>query len=70
MLQKEFENRRAANIKALELMLEKPAVKVIELIEILLEQNPALPVIVQDGDRQRPVLCVWADLENGVRLQV
>lgn len=70
MLQKEFDDRKAANIRALELLFEKPAVKVIELVEILLEQNPGLPVIVEDGERQRPVVCVWADLENGVRLQV
>lgn len=70
MLQKEFENRRAAQIKALETMNEKPALKVIELVEILLEQNPGLPVVLQDGSWQFPIVSVRADAENGVRLYV
>jgi len=68
--QKEFEDRRAAQIKALETMIEKPAMKVIELVEILLEQDPSLPVVVQDGDFELPIVCVQADAEHGVRLYV
>jgi len=66
--QKEFEDRRAAQIKALETMIEKPGIKVIELVEILLEQNPGLPVVLQDGCWQFPIVSVRADPENGVRL--
>ncbi len=68
--QKEFDDRKAANIRAVELMIEKPGIKVIELVEILLEQEPGLPVVLQDGSWQFPIVSVRADPENGVRLYV
>ena len=68
--QKEFDGRKAANIRAVKLMIEKPALKVIELVEILLEQEPGLPVVLQDGSWQFPIIAAVADAENGVRLYV
>ena len=70
MLQKEFEKRKVANIRALKAMPAKPALKVIELVEILLEQHPGLPVVLQDGNFELPIVSVQADAERGVRFYV
>ncbi len=68
--QKEFDGRKAANIRAVKLMIEKPALKVIELVETLLEQNPGLPLTVQDGNRQLRIDSVTVDFIKGVQLHV
>ena len=69
MLQeKEFKDRKAANIRALRAMAAKPAVKAIDLLEILLEQDPGLPVVLQDGNFDLPIVSVQADAEHGIRL--
>ncbi len=68
--QKEFDDRKAANIKAVKLMNENPAFKVIEMVEILLDQNPGLPLTVQDGNRQLRIVSVTVDFIKGVQLHV
>ncbi len=68
--QKEFDDRKAANLRAVKLMIETPALKVIELVETLLEQNPGLPVTVQDGNRQLRIDSVTVDFIKGVQLHV
>lgn len=69
--QKEFDDSKAANIRAVKLMIEKPpALKVIELVETLLEQNPGLPLTVQDGNRQLRIDSVTVDFIKGVQLHV
>ena len=68
--QKEFDDSKAANIRAVELMIEKPRLKVIDLVETLLEQNPGLPLTVQDGNRQLRIVSVTVDFIKGVQLHV
>lgn len=76
MDQKEFDKRKAAQINALEclaVLYEKPAVKVvkvIDLVEMLLRQNPSLPVVMQVGTQQFAIVSVVADSQNVVRLYV
>lgn len=70
MLQKEFEKSKAAQIKALKTWIENPAIKVIGMVEILLEQNPGLPLTVQDGNRQLRIVSVTVDFIKGVQLHV
>lgn len=69
MRKKEFDKRRTANIRALELMAEKPALKVIELVEILLEQDRNLAVVVNVEGRELSIISVLTGGENNVRLQ-
>lgn len=70
MKQAEFEQRRESQIKALGATMAKPAVKTIELIEFLLEQDPGLPVPVQYGNHQFLVTSVRIDAEGRVRLYI
>ena len=70
MDQKDFERRKAAQIKALKAMNEKPMIKVIDLVEMLLEENPSLPMVIQIGTYQFPITSVCADDENNVQLHV
>ena len=66
--QKEFEARRVRNKRSLEAMEEKPGIKVIDLVEILLEQPADSRVVFQDGTWQFPIVSVRACAEHGVRL--
>jgi len=66
MDQKEFEMRRIALKRALKAVDEKPIVKVIDLVELLLMENPGLPVVVQVGTRQFPIAFVLADDDETV----
>lgn len=66
MDQKEFETRRSAQKKALKSVDEKPIVKVIDLVEILLLENPGLPVVLQVGSWQFPIAYVRADDDENV----
>lgn len=71
MDQHEFETRRSAQKRALESVDEKPIVKVIDLVEILLLENPGLPVVLQVGSWQFPIAYVRADDdENVVRIGI
>ncbi|MCJ7805719.1 hypothetical protein MUP46_03705 [Patescibacteria group bacterium] len=63
-----FENRRAAQVQALRAM--QPAMKVIELIEELLKENPSLPVTVEIGSRQFSITSVKVDEDGKVRIRV
>lgn len=62
----EFETSRAAQKKALKAINEKPIVKVIDLVELLLLENPGLPVVVQVGSWQFPIAYVRADDDENV----
>ena len=67
----EFETSRAAQKKALKAVDEKPVVKVIDLVELLLLENPGLPVVVQVGTRQFPIAYVRADDdENNIQIGI
>jgi len=66
MQQNEFEMRRMALKRALKAVDEKPIVKAIDLVEILLGENPGLPVFVQVGTRQFPIAYVRADDDEAV----
>ncbi|MBA7495859.1 hypothetical protein ES702_06455 [subsurface metagenome] len=70
MDQNEFERHKAAQIRALNAMDEKPMIKVIDLVELLLKENPSLPVVIQVGTRKMPITSVLADDENNVQLKV
>ena len=71
MDQKEFETSRAAQKKALKAIDEKPIVKVIDLVELLLLENPGLPVVVQVGSWQFPIAYVRADDdENNIQIGI
>ena len=71
MDQKEFETRRIAQKRALKSVGKQPIVKVIDLVELLLLENPGLPVVVQVGSWQFPVACVCADdEENSIRIVI
>jgi len=61
MDQSDFEKRRAAQKRTLKAMDKKPMVKVIDLVEMLLQEEPSLPVVVQIGTHQFPILYVRAD---------
>ena len=67
--QKELERRKAANLRALETMNEKPAIKVIDLLRILVEISPNLPVVVNVEGRELSIISVLVGGENNVRLQ-
>lgn len=64
MDQDQFDRCRAAQIKALKAMDEKSAVKVIDLVEMLLRENPTLPVFMRVGTEQVPVSYVQADTKT------
>jgi len=79
MIQKDFETRRATQIRALKSMDEKPRaapiralksmdkkpmIKVIDLVEMLLRENPSLPAIIQAGTHRLPVRYVRADINS------
>ncbi len=66
MDQKEFETRRSSQKRALKAAGEKPIVKVIDLVEILLGENPGLPVVLQVGSWQFPIAYVRADDDEAV----
>lgn len=66
MDQKEFETRRSAQKQALKAVDEKPIVKVIDLVEKLLRENPSLPVIIQVGSWQFPIAYVRADDDESI----
>jgi hypothetical protein len=66
MLQSEFEQRRAANMRALLPASKKPNIKVIDLVEKILYQNPSLPVVIQIGTQQFPIESVDVDDKNRV----
>ena len=71
MEQKEFEKRRSAQKKALKSVDEKPIVKTIDLVEILIGENPSLPVVLQVGSWQFPIAYVRADDdENVIRIGI
>jgi len=71
MNQNDFEISRAAQKKAIKAINEKPIVKTIDLVELLLLENPGLPVVVQVGTRQFPVAYVRADgEENNIRIVI
>ncbi len=70
MQQKEFERRRSAQIKALKAVDEKPIMKVIDLVEMMLTENPSSPVVVREGNRQLRIVSVRADSQNNVQLHV
>jgi hypothetical protein len=70
MQEKEFDRRRAAQVKALLALSDKPVVKVIDLIEILLQQEPSLPVIVQLGSCDLPLGYVRLDDKGRLLLGV
>jgi len=63
-----FENRRAAQVRALRAM--KPAMKVIELVEELLKENPSLPVTIEIGSHQFSITSVKVDDDGKVRIRV
>ena len=66
MQQNEFEARRAAQKRALKAVDEKPIVKAIDLVEILLGENPSLPVVLQVGSWQFPIAYIRADDDETV----
>ena len=69
--QTEFDKRRIAQKRALKAVGEKPVVKVIDLVELLLLENPGRPVVVQVGSWQFPVAYVSADNdENIIRIGI
>jgi len=69
--QTEFDRRRIAQKKALKAINEKPIVKVIDLVELLLLENPGLPVVVQVGSWQFPIAYIRAnDDENVVQIGI
>ncbi|MBA7480310.1 hypothetical protein ES707_15761 [subsurface metagenome] len=68
MEKKEFEKRRSAQLNALKLVDQKPGVRVIELIELLLSENPGLPVVVQVGSKQYSIACVFVDDKGVLRI--
>lgn len=70
MDQNEFETRRSAQKRALKAVNEKPIVKVIDLVELLLLENPGLPVVVQVGSWQFPIAYVRADDENNIQIGI
>jgi len=71
MDQNDFETRRSAQKRALKAIDEKPIAKVIDLVEILLEENPGLPVFVQVGSQQFPIAYVRADDdENNIQIGI
>ena len=70
MDQNDFETRRSAQKRALKSVDEKPIVKVIDLVELLLLENPGLPVVVQVGTRQFPIAYVRADDENNIQIGI
>ncbi|GAJ08263.1 unnamed protein product [marine sediment metagenome] len=70
MDQEEFETRRSAQKKALKAIDEKPIIKVIDLVELLLLENPGRPVVVQVGTRQFPIAYVRADDEDNIQLGI
>lgn len=68
MDQSEFEKRQAQQIRALRAM--QPAMKVIELVEELLKENPSLPVTVEIGSCQFSIKSVKVDDDGKVRIRV
>ena len=66
MQQNEFETRRSAQKKALKAVGERPIVKTIDLVEMLLEENPSLPVVLQIGSWQFPIVYVSADGDESI----
>jgi len=65
-----FENRRAAQVRALRATAEKPKMKVIELVEELLKENPSLPVTVEIGSHQFSITSVKVDDDGKVRIRL
>jgi len=71
MDQREWEARLAAQKRALKALDEKPMVKAIDLVEMLLRENPSLPVVVQIGTHQFPIACVQLDDdENNIQIGI
>lgn len=70
MLPSDFEKRKRSQIKALLAMDKKQDMKVVELIELLLEQNPSSPVALQMGTQRYFIESVGVDNENKVRIQI
>jgi len=68
MLQSEFEQRRIANLRVLLPASQRPGMKVIDLVERLLDQAPGLPVIIHMGTQRYPIQSVDVDDENRVRI--
>ncbi|MBA7528323.1 hypothetical protein ES705_20506 [subsurface metagenome] len=66
MDQREFEASRTAQKRALKSVDERPIAKAIDLVELLLLENPSLPVIVQVGSWQFPIAYVRADDDENV----
>jgi len=70
MLPSDFEKSRRSQIKALLAMDKKQDMKVVELIELLLEQNPSSPVALQMGTQRYSIESVGVDSESAVRVQI
>jgi len=70
MEQSEFEASRSAQKKALKSVDEKRIVKAIDLIELLLMEEPGLPIVVQVGTRQFPIAFVCADDDDNIQIGI
>ncbi|MBW2605330.1 MAG: hypothetical protein JRE28_13635 [Deltaproteobacteria bacterium] len=68
MFQNEFEKSRNANLKALSVFDNKPDMKAIDLIDLLLGQDPSLPVVIQVGAQIYPIETVGVDNNKKVRI--
>ena len=66
MFQSEFEKHRAAQKKALFIFDKKPDMKVIDLTELLLGQDPSLTVVIQVGGRKYSIDDVSAGIGGSI----
>lgn len=68
MLPDEFEQRKEANLKALSVFGKKPDMKAIDLIDLLLSQDPSLPVVIQAGSQRYSIETVGVGVDGKVRI--
>ena len=64
----EFELSKQANLRALFALYETPDLKVIDLVELLQEQNPSSPVVLQVGAQRYSIETVGVDNDKKVRI--
>jgi hypothetical protein len=64
----EFELSKQANLRALFALYETPDLKVIDLVELLQEQNPSSPVVIQVGAQRYSIENVGVDNDKKVQI--
>jgi len=68
MIQGEFEQRRQSQKKALSVFDKVPDLKVIDLIDLLLDQDPSSPVVIQIEGRIFSIETVGVDNDKKIRI--